>query len=239
MASVNTDWTVGPHGAVETLDDGILTVSGEIVMPLGRFPRRMTAVRLSGGRSLIWSGIALPDAQMAQIEALGTPAFIVVPNPGHRLDAPAFAARYPRALVVTPPGARRKVAEVVRVDDTTGDFGDPDVTLVAVAGFDGKESALIVRRADGTTLVTNDVIGHVRHPQGLGAQVMVRLFGYGLRRPAIPRTIRGWIRDKAALAEQLRSWAELPGLTRIVPSHGEPITRDPRGQLRRLADTLG
>jgi hypothetical protein len=38
MSRINDEWKVGPHGQLEKLDDGLLTVWGEIQMPLGRFP---------------------------------------------------------------------------------------------------------------------------------------------------------------------------------------------------------
>ena len=59
MSKVNEEWKVGPHGPLERLDDGLLTVAGEIRMPLGNFPRRMTVIALDGGRSAIWSAIPL------------------------------------------------------------------------------------------------------------------------------------------------------------------------------------
>lgn len=36
MTKFNTEWTVGPHGSPEDIDEGLISVSGEIVMPLGR-----------------------------------------------------------------------------------------------------------------------------------------------------------------------------------------------------------
>ena len=73
MAKFNDKWKVGPHGPIERLDDGLLTVAGEIRMPLGNFPRRMTVVGLSGGRTAIWSAIPLREPEMAEIEALPRP----------------------------------------------------------------------------------------------------------------------------------------------------------------------
>ena len=40
-------WTVLPHGKLVQVDDNILTVVGEIHMPLMDLPRRMTVVRLA------------------------------------------------------------------------------------------------------------------------------------------------------------------------------------------------
>ena len=48
MPKILEKWTVLPHGPLQSIDDGILTVTGDIPMPLGNFPRRMTVVRLGG-----------------------------------------------------------------------------------------------------------------------------------------------------------------------------------------------
>ncbi|QTC90878.1 hypothetical protein [Brevundimonas goettingensis] len=238
MSQFNAEWTVGPHGAIETVDEGLISVAGEIVMPLGRFPRRMTAVRLKDGGVVIWSAIALDDAGMAELEAFGAPRFLIVPNAGHRLDARLFKDRYPGLTVVAPEGSHEAVEAAVPVDATEDVFGDPGVRFVTVAGTAAAESALIVTRSGGTTLITNDIIGHVTHPHGLGANVMTRLFDYGVHEPSIPRTIRRFIKDKAALAAQMRDWAALPDLKRIIVSHVDPITDAPAEHLRRLADEL-
>ena len=237
MPKIHDRWTVLPHGELETVDDGILTVEGDIPMPLGNFPRRMTVVGLSGGRSLIWSAMALDEQGMAKVETLGHPAFLVVPNPGHRLDARIFKARYPQITVVTPPGAKPAVEEVVPVDSTDGVFGDPDVRFVVVDGTAEKESALIVHCPGDTTLITNDIVGHVTKPRGTGAKIMARLFGYGVRRPQVPRTVRRFITDPKALADHLRRWSEIPDLKRLIVSHGTPIAA-PAADLRRLANEL-
>jgi hypothetical protein len=44
-----------------------------------------------------------------------------------------------------------------------------------------------------------------------------------------------FVTDRKALASELRRWGDLPDLRRIIVSHGDPITDDPSGQLRRLA----
>jgi hypothetical protein len=239
MPKIHETWTVLPHGPLTEIDDGILTVTGDLAMPLGNFPRRMTVVRLARKRTAIWSAIALPGPQMQRIEALGTLAFLIVPNGHHRLDAKIWKARYPKLKVVAPPGARKDVEEVVPVDDTGGSFGDANVEFIVAAGTEERESALLVSRESGTTLIVNDIIGNVRHPHGLGAKLMARLFGFGVHGPRIPRPIASkLIADKAALARQLREWAAIPDLKRIVVSHGDVIGADPAGVLERIADGL-
>lgn len=238
MAKLNREWKILPRGRVTTVDERIATVEGEIPMPLGNFPRRMTVVGLGRNRSAVFSAIALDEAAMREVEAVGKPAFLIVPNGHHRLDAPAWKKRYPKLKILCPPGAKDKVGEAVPVDSTEDILGDKEVDFIAVAGTGQAEAALVVRRKGGTTLIVNDVIANVRHPRGLGAKVMARLFGFGVKRPQVPRVVkRAIVRDKNVLARQLRRWATIPGLARIVPSHGD-IIDDPAPVLEQLADDL-
>src|SRR5687767_677661 len=127
-----------------------MTVVGQIPMPLGSFPRRMTVVGLSGNRTALFSPVPLVEQEMERIERLGEPCFLVVPGGFHRLDARPYKARYPRARVVAPAGARALVSEAVRVDLTSDRFDDRDVELQVVAGTGNRELAMVVRRPGGS-----------------------------------------------------------------------------------------
>jgi hypothetical protein len=235
MAKLHDDWVVAPHGALTELEPGLLTVVGAIKMPLGKFPRRMTVVRLDRGRTALYSPVPLRDPEMARIEALGDPAYLIVPNAAHRLDIRVFHRRYPHAKVVTAAGARAAVEEAVKPVQTAARLG-PNVTLIAVPGTRERELALLFRRT-GLSLITNDIIGNVTRPRGIGGWLINRLLRFGPN-AHVPRDVRGLlIADKAALAAQFRAWAELDGLTRIIPSHGQVID-DPAPILRRLAKEL-
>ena len=239
MAKLHSDWTVFPHGPVERIEDGILSVEGEIHMPLGKFPRRMTIARLADGRTVVFSPICLHEPAIREIEALGAPAFMVVPNGFHRLDARPWKRRYPNIKVVCPPGAMKRVEEALPVDATADIFADTAVRFVIVPGMAEAESALSVRREGRTTLILNDLISNVRHPKGIGANIMARLFGFGVKRPQMAREVKWFlVKDKRALARQLREWAEIPDLQRLILSHGEIVDRRPEEVLRFVALTL-
>jgi hypothetical protein len=235
----NKEWKVLPHGPVETVDDRIVTVQGEIPMPLGKFPRRMTVVGLSRNRSAIFSAIALNEAGMRRIEEVGKPSFLIVPNGHHRLDARAWKKRYPKLRVLCPPEAKESVDEAVPVDSTDDILGDKDVDFVVVGGTGEAEAGLIVRRQSGATLIINDLIANVRHPRGIGGKIIARLFGFGVKRPRVPGVVKAvMVKDKSGLAAQLRRWSEIPGLRRLIPSHGEIVDK-PTPALRRMAEELG
>ncbi|HEV7343625.1 MAG: hypothetical protein JNN10_06960 [Sphingopyxis sp.] len=236
MAKLNQDWVVQPHGAMVEVDDGIWTVAGNIVMPLGKFPRRMTIVALAEGGAVIWSAIPLGEPEMARIEAIGTPRFLIVPNAGHRADVGAWHRRYPEAKIIAPPSAREAVGEAAPVDATDDIIGDPAIRFERIAGTKEDEFALLVDRGGRVTLILNDILSNVRHPEGIGANIMARLFGFGVKRPRTSRPVRrAFVEAGAAVAAQFRCWAALPGLTRIIVSHGDVIDADPAGALEQAA----
>jgi hypothetical protein len=236
MSKLHDEWEVLPHGPVEQVAPGLLTVVGQIPMPLGNFPRRMSIITLDKGRIAIFSPIPLREESMRGIEALGTVAFLIVPNGGHRLDLRPFHARYPKAKIVTAPGAKPRVEEAAKPVQIRASLGDR-AKLVTLAGCEEGELAMFITTGKDVSLLTNDVIGNVAHPKGPGAWVMSRLMGFGPK-PRITRpAIRFFIKDKAALAAQFREWAEIKGLRRLIPSHGEIVDR-PAALLKRLADGL-
>jgi hypothetical protein len=231
-------WIVRPHGNLEQLDEGLWTVSGSIHVPVGEFPRRMSVVRLAVGRLLIYSAIAVDEATLQGLEALGTPAFLVVPNEHHREDALAWKQRYPGMQVVAPPGSREKIESRVPVDTTAPDLGDAAVSLMVVPGTRAHELALLVRRTGGSTLVVNDIIANIRDTRGFGGWLL-ELMGFAGDGPSVPGPVKTlMIKEKAALRQQLIEWAGREDLRRIVVSHGDIIDADPQGALHTLAASL-
>lgn len=233
-----TEWTVLPHSKLSRLDDNLLSVTGDLHMPVGDFPRRMTVVRLHDGRLVVYSAIALDELEMQALEAFGEPTYLVVPNDIHRMDAKIWKDRYPQLRVVAPAGVRKQVEEIVAVDDTAPNFGDPQVQFVTVPGTQEREAALVVRTWSGTTLIVNDLIWNLDDRPGVGGWLfhMLGFTGQGPRIPALVE-LRG-IKDKDALRGQLERWARIPGLNRIIVSHGKIVSRDAPAVLDRLAESL-
>lgn len=227
-------WTVLPHGDLTPINDRIVTVVGNLEMPLLELPRRMTVVRLASGDLVIFSAIALDGSSMARLEAFGRPAFLVVPSERHRLDAPGYVQRYPEIKVVAPRAGIGKIGEVVRIDTSAPDFGDPGVRYVEIAA----DSALEVESADGLTVIVNDLIGDIHGESGLGGWLL-RMMGFAGKEPRVPAPVKMLLgKRKREVARQFRDWAEHEKLRRIVVSHGDTIETDPRGVLRALAASL-
>lgn len=236
MAKCFESWTVHPHGPIEKVADNLWRVAGPF--PGAPFPRTMVVVRLSDGRLIIHNAIALGEGEMKQLEAWGTPSFLIVPSAAHRMDAKVFKARYPNIHVVGPAGAKQKIEEVVKVDSTEPDFGDPSVAYERVAGTGDGEGVLIVRSVAGTTLVFNDVLMNMQKLAGFSG-FMMGLFGFTSTKPQVSRPARMFVvKDKKALRAELEKRAGTPNLVRVEVCHGNAITSEPAAALRGAAEGL-
>jgi hypothetical protein len=237
MPKANTSWTASGHRPIEKLSSRVWRVEGDLPnMPLKRV---MTIVRRSDGRLIVHSAIALEEGAMKEIEAWGPISFVLVPNGYHRLDAPAFHARYPDARVLCPPGSRALVAEVVPEVGLYAELPpDPAVSIGILDGVGEAEGFLRVEDESGVTLILNDAVFNMPHQPGVSGFVL-RHFTASTGGPRVSRVARFFVvKDKAAFAAHLRRLADTPGLRRVVVSHHETIEERPADALRAAAATV-
>ena len=218
MSNTNGEWKVLAHGPIERLAENLWWVQG--ALPGMSLKRTMAVARMHDGRLVIHNGIAMQEPAMREVEAFGTPAFLIVPNGAHRLDAPAYKRRYPNLTVLAPKGARAKVAEKVQVDGTYEDLPQDDsVRLEMLHGVGDSEGAMLIRSPDGTTVVLNDAVFNMdrkRDPLGF---FFTTLLG-SAPGPRISRLAKlVFIKDKAALRGDLERYAAIPDLVRLVVAH--------------------
>jgi len=239
MAKPHNEWTVLPHGKLKRLEHNLLSVTGTMNMPpMGEVPRRMTIVRLNDGRLIIYSAISLDEIEMNALESYGTPAFLIVPGDIHRMDAKPWKVRYPNLKVIAPAGARDKINEIVPVDATSVDFGDPAVRFMSMPGTAEKEGVLVIQSPSGTTLVLNDLIFDLANRPGFSGWLF-KMIGMTGEEPHVPPVIKlKEVDDKQAVSQQLETWANLPDLQRVIISHGDIIADAPRAVLHRISTEL-
>lgn len=228
-----TEWTVLPHDPLEKLEENLWLVRG--TMPNPGIKRSMTLARMRDGRIVVHNAIALEEPAMKEIEAWGTPAFIIVPNAHHRQDALIFKQRYPEAKVVCPAGIKKAVEKCVPVDMHYGDLpADPDVKLIELDGLAGREGFLSVTSQGRRTLVSADVLCNI--PKG-GA--FMTLFFGPIGSLSVPRFARFMlIKSNRALKSHLEKLVAEPGLERVLVCHGKDVMSGARQELSRAAARL-
>jgi hypothetical protein len=218
MSQAETDWSVREHGPITKLASNLWWVQG--TLPNMSLRRVMAVARLRDGRLVIHNGIALEEAAMRELEGWGTPAFLIVPNGFHRLDAARYKQRYPNLRVFAPSGSRAKVEQKIKVDGGYEDFpADEDVRLEMLHGVKGTEGAMIVRSEDGLSVVLNDAVMNMdrkRDPLGF---LFTTLMG-SAPGPRVSRLAKlTLVNDRKALRADLERFAELPELTRLIVAH--------------------
>ncbi len=231
-----TPWKVLPHGPIEMLSERLCVVEGALPsMPLKRV---MSVVKLDDGSLVVHSAIALDPATQRQLEAWGTPRLLLVPNPWHRLDAPAYKTRYPELKIHCPEGAHKRVGKVVAIDGSYDTLPPtPPLTVRYLDGVGRREGYLELHDDAGTTLIFNDAIFNQPHlPGGFG--FVYKLIGSSGGPRVTPLLRLAMVKDRRALRAQLEALAETPSLRRVIVAHGARVEREPAAFLRQVAATL-
>lgn len=238
----HSEWKEADHGPLIQVSKDLFVVEAQLErMP---FERRMTIIRHAEGQLLIHSAIACRESLMQEIEALGDVRCIVVPGPQHRMDAPAYAERYPNARVLTPQAAKGAVERVVSVDGDYSEIhhpGSAGASGIRAEVLDGVEveGVLIYTAPNGErTLIFNDALMNLPHNiPGIQGWIVKLLGSTG--GPKVTRMARWFfVDDAAAYKAHLLRLADTEGLTRIIVGHGEFIEKAPAEVLREVAETL-
>ncbi len=233
------DWdtAVFPHGDITPLAPNLWWVkSAQRGMPL---PRNMVVYRLASGDLVLHSATCLDSARMAALEKLGTPKYMIVPNEGHRSDAPRYKARFPGLKVLGPSGARKKIEEVIALDATCEDTL-PSLGIVCHLQDGAKppdhELAYEVEVEGGKALIFNDLLGNGPKLTGFKGSIFNLLGSGGVL--GVPRIVgMMFVEDKKKVRAFLEKLAERPWKA-ITVSHGDPVTVDCSARLRDAAARL-
>jgi hypothetical protein len=211
-----TEWRVLPHGPLVQLHPDLWRVEG--ALPSG-LVRTTVFARLPDGRVIVHNAMALDEPELAQLDAWGEVAAILVPNAFHREDCRIFQQRYPEARVYAPRAAGKAVEKATPVHGTYDDVPQAGgVRVRHLPGVGEREGVVEVEGPDGLTVVFNDLITNVAK-----AGPPVDWFVGPTGQVSIPRFARWlWMKDKRAFEADLRGLlARRP--VRVVPGHGPDL----------------
>ena len=191
-------------------------------LPVGT---RMTVVRLSGGRLLLHSPVALDPALREALDALGRVCFVVAPNRVHHLHAGDVAKHYPEARLWLAPGLERKrpdlAFEALLSDEAPAEWrGEVDQVFFRSRPYE-HEVAFFHRASH--TLVLCDLAFNFGPSAAWPTRLLMRAIrSYGRLAPSKLDPLL--IRDRRAARESLERILALD-FDRIVVAHGDVLER--------------
>ena len=196
-----------------------------------RMRSRTTIVRLSDGGLWVHSP-GPPTAEVcAALDALGEVRWIVVPNKFHHLEAPATAARYPKARVVGPKTVRArnpKVSLAMGTDDPEYIGSTSELKPIQLGGVPFLDETVFFHAASGS-LIAADLLISACARDHFTWRMAARIWGlYG--KSKTPPDVRWSTRANTAAAASITQLGALP-LQRILVAHADPITERPVQQL--------
>ena len=96
-----------PYSPPQTLTENLWQITGSLKLSI---PRNMTVWRAPDGRLVLYSVIAMHEEGMRALEALGNPAYMVIPHKRHHLDAPLLQGALSRQFEPLPSRANPPMA---------------------------------------------------------------------------------------------------------------------------------
>jgi hypothetical protein len=206
---------------IQPLVDGLWTVPGEASMGFVHFPCRMTILRLTDGRLMLISPVALTDEDVAGIAELGEVAYLVAPNGFHHLVLGAAQARFPNAATYAVPVVQKKKQKHLRYDGVLTKLDSPpwhpDVEQLRIAGIPALDEVVFFHKATKTVIVT-DLFFNLTEVANLATKMMFQMVG-AWGKPAQSTLEKFLTKDRAAAKasiETMLAWAP----ERIIMAHG-------------------
>jgi hypothetical protein len=245
-----------PYKPLRALADNLWQVEGSLRLPV---PRNMTIWRAPDGRLVLYSVVAMYEQGMRAVEALGTPAFMIIPHRRHRMDAPFYKARYPNIRVLAESaavleggpaglvieGALAELRELgVRAERIPGTSSediamDLPITGGQKGGQIGGEDRSEDRNLDAPRALCVCELLTNFEPAGALGKLAGRILGPPGGGVGISRVVRfREVVDRDVLRAWLTTKAERDDLRLLLVAHGAPTIGNVSDALRRAATQI-
>lgn len=222
---------VAPSALEVVVPDAIWVTERPVWYSGVRQRARTTVVRLAGDALWVHSPTAPTDEICSALDALGEVRWIVVPNKFHHLEAPATAARYPKAVVVGPKSAEMRNPQLklgVGLDHSEYVGATLELVPLHLGGVPFLDETVFFHASTGT-LIAADLLACASARDHWTWRFAARIWGR-YEKVRTPPDVRWSTRASTAAAESVGQLSALP-LQRILIAHGDPIVDRPAQQL--------
>jgi hypothetical protein len=198
----------------------------------------MVVAKLPSGGLMLHSVVALNDAELAKMLAIGTPEYMIVPNPLHRLDASVYAERFPKMKVLCPKDAVEKVKKKVRVDGTCEDvLPTIGIAFHTVPGIKSTELVYEFGSKENKVAVFCDALMNLPDLPGFDGKLMKWLGSTGFfGMTKIGKMLL--LKNKNQYADWLKAQAKRTDIKAISVAHGAAVVTAPALHFQRAAERL-
>ncbi len=219
--------------ALQKLAPDLWTVIRGFTSDVGLVHSRMTIVRLSSGRLLIFSPVPIDSNLRAEVERLGAPEALIAPNVFHHLFLADWLAAFPRTRAFGTPGLIDKRADI----EFDGLLGDPrafdwsrEVDQVRIDGVPLYDEVVFFHGASRTLIVADLAFNY--------SPETAKMDPGGADGLGPHARIRDATTDPAALKRSIEKVLRWP-FERVVVTHGENVDTNGHALFRRGFEYLG
>jgi hypothetical protein len=163
---------------LEKQSENVWTLSRPFrVTGVGDIGVRMTVMRLASNEILLISPVLLSDADVQEINQLGTVKYLIAPNSLHHLYIKEGQACFPKAKLAGPPGLaerRKDIAFNLVVSENNWLWKHEIEICVVKASAPLYEEVLFFHKKD-KVLVTTDLVFNLRNQKGFIQKILARL----------------------------------------------------------------
>lgn len=197
----------------------LIYLDSVVKMPLMKLPVRSVIAPTSKGNVLISPGSQLKAEDYKKIKSVSD---IVAPNLLHSGGVAIAAAQFPNAKKWGPRNIGKRNQHVqwdAELSLQNWPYQD-ELALIEIEGVPQMKEFVFLHKASKTLILT-DLCFNVTSPQGLGAWIILNLFGT-YKKFAMSRLWLRVIKDKNLLRKSLNKLLELD-FENIVVSHGDDV----------------
>jgi len=230
-----------PHGPLKEIP--ISGIKGRIWMVTGKFrpDRNMIIFKLPDGGLMIHSAIALEEKVQKQVEEIGNPKFLVVPNSLHRRDAAVYKRRYPNMKVLCPSFCIQKVREIVSVDGAVEDAKMNSVSVLIPPSQQTELTYELTVGENSKVLVFCDLLFNICLNDQKGMSWLVlKILGSGGDgiHPKVTPLMKRNIKDKEIFCRWLMDLSKRSDIKAMFVGHGNMITENCSEKLERASNLI-
>ncbi len=199
--------------------------------------RNVTIIRLSSGRLIIHSTAPFSPGDVAAIEALGQPGWLVDTLLRHDTFATHGRAAFPDIPYLAPEGFSKDLPFSTGSLIPEPEEWKGEVAVLAIDGAPDFGEVVMLHRPS-RTLIVADLVFHFSPSAGFWKKALLKMATVeGKFTPGVSRPFKNAIKDSGAFAvslQTLMSW----DFDRVIVGHGEPISSGGKEAVRRALARL-